>query len=727
MEDIVVETNFLHIHIFINFENKIIKHSSTVFLLPSTFSIMPEVETDERLTDNTARLSISISNLEGEDNPRHQFAEYLKASNESRRDSAVSLTSFNEETDIDTDLNGFKDKKDYSKQQTMNRQKRRRSSVQSISLGVAIDAPKPETKIHKKKLKKAKESPEFELITSANSDKKNPSAKKLSLTNIRDLIIHIFNKDSNQRLSWVKVKQAAEIKKVVFCFTPGLITEDFVDSSNIANDDKFISLSEQEKEDLSFFYEKFEYLIQATAPGSKDSLFLALHTLTNVPLTKKEKKDQIDKLKKNKLTLWDLLLSKESLMQNNYPIHSTLVEQSEDSITELNTQWTETKEFDHGGSHTFALDCEFCQSESGKVLTRISLINFQNEVVMDLLVKPEEEITDYLTKYSGITEAKLEGVTTTLKEVQEKLLNIISSSDILIGHSLESDLNVIKVKHPRIIDTALVYEHHRGPPLKPSLKWLSEKYLNRRIQEGEASDKGHSSIEDARACLDLIKLKLQEGDYFGKNMNEISLFERLNRAVSDSAKDTTSDDLIKSLLVDYTPIRENRNQEGNLRRVQVNNDDEAVTCLAKEIDNTDLIFLKLRELEFNKGWSPIPKCYDGYLERNSESQSNSEGEDSKDSSHLYKKLDGRLNAIYKSLPENTAFIVCSPQGDPNEMIRLQNIRKRFQALEREGVDLSSLSELESWNFDRQCELQQAVNLARKAMCFICLKHTPKND
>lgn len=689
---------------------------------------MPEVEANDPLSRNTARLSISISNLEEEENPRHQVAEFLKASNGSRRDSAVSITSVNEETDVDTSLSGFKDKYEGLKQSLSDRPKRRRSSASSVTSNNNKNSLlKPETKIHKKKLKKSQEPPSFELVTSASADKKHPSIKKLSLTNIRDLIIHIFSKDLNHNLSWIRLKQVTEIKKIVFCFVPGLVTDEFLEPNSPYADDKFIPMSQTLKiEELEFFKENFDSMIQVTAPGSKDSLFLALHTLTNVPLTKKEKKDQIDSLRKAKLTLWDLLLSKESMSQNNYPIHSSLIDDGE-SINVDSNGWVQTKSFDHEGSHTFALDCEFCQSASGKVLTRISLINFQGEIVLDLLVKPEEIITDYLTKYSGITEAKLAGITTNLNDIQEKIISIVSTDDILIGHSLESDLNVMHIKHPRIIDTALVYEHHRGPPLKPSLKWLSEKYLNRLIQEGENVGDGHSSVEDAKACLDLIKVKLQEGEYFGKNMNEISLFERINKDRL-SIKSSSSHDPIKSLFIDYTPVRDtnSKDSQNQLQKIQISNDDEAIDHLSDKIDDTDLTLLKLRELEFNKGWSPIPKTYDGYLGI-SEEKSESDDVLDEDKSYIFRKLNERLKRIYSSLPENAMLIVCSLLGDPREMIRLQNVRKKFQSLEREGIDVTSIPEQDSWNFEKQCELQQAVNLSRRAMCFICLKQANKKN
>lgn len=86
---------------------------------------------------------------------------------------------------------------------------------------------------------------------------------------------------------------------------------------------------------------------------------------------------------------------------------------------------------------------------------------------------------------------------------------MITPHTILLGHSLECDLNVLRIRHPLCIDTALIYKHPRGPPFKPGLKWLAQKWLQRDIQVGE---NGHDSEEDALACVDLLKMKLANGE-----------------------------------------------------------------------------------------------------------------------------------------------------------------------------------------------------------------------
>ena len=51
-------------------------------------------------------------------------------------------------------------------------------------------------------------------------------------------------------------------------------------------------------------------------------------------------------------------------------------------------------------------------------------------------------------RFSGLVAKDFIGVTTTLSDVQSKLLEFIYEDTILIGHSLESDLKALKVKIP---------------------------------------------------------------------------------------------------------------------------------------------------------------------------------------------------------------------------------------------------------------------------------------
>jgi RNA exonuclease 1 len=73
------------------------------------------------------------------------------------------------------------------------------------------------------------------------------------------------------------------------------------------------------------------------------------------------------------------------------------------------------------------------------------LVDFDLKVVYDTLLKPERPITDYNTKYSGITFEMMKDVTKTLPDVHRELARFIGSKTVLIGHSLENDLNCLQV------------------------------------------------------------------------------------------------------------------------------------------------------------------------------------------------------------------------------------------------------------------------------------------
>lgn len=141
-----------------------------------------------------------------------------------------------------------------------------------------------------------------------------------------------------------------------------------------------------------------------------------------------------------------------------------------------------------------------CVTKDGKELTRVSLVDGDGKCLMDELVKPANHILNYCTKYtrffmvssfnkllrvtlclyrnlcqsvsyvtsyrnifivlseilsptllvspdrfSGITPAMLQRVTTTLQDVQEMLIRILPHEAVLVGHSLEHDLIALKV------------------------------------------------------------------------------------------------------------------------------------------------------------------------------------------------------------------------------------------------------------------------------------------
>jgi RNA exonuclease 1 len=381
---------------------------------------------------------------------------------------------------------------------------------------------------------------------------------------------------------------------------------------------------------------------------------------------------------------------------NGYPIHS------EQEPGELPDGWAETKCPEDNKSRIFALDCEFCKSDDGQQLTRISIITFDGEVVYDTFVMPSVPITDYVTRFSGVTKELLEGVKTTLEDVQKKFVEIVSSNDILVGHSLELDLNVLKIRHPKIVDTSLCYHHARGPPSKPGLRWLCSTYLARDIQQGEASGVGHSSIEDAKACLDLVKLKIMKGMIYGTNYHEAPWLDKINQMRKEESQGP-----ISQVIVDY---EHHSNSPEFSTHYKVSSDEEVVDQFTRTVDQSDFFILSLRELEASKGWE-------------SPCKQNLTVEES------YQNLSRRLNTIYSLLPENSLLVVSSIQGKDTSCITQLRAQRRalMQApASNNPGDADGENESEHSIQTKQLadKLKEEVRLARKCVTFMTLKQDP---
>lgn len=55
----------------------------------------------------------------------------------------------------------------------------------------------------------------------------------------------------------------------------------------------------------------------------------------------------------------------------------------------------------------------------------------------------------------------MQGVTTTLAQIQQRILSFVGPDTLLVGHSLENDLRVLKLVHLKNLDTAILYPHAR--------------------------------------------------------------------------------------------------------------------------------------------------------------------------------------------------------------------------------------------------------------------------
>lgn len=191
-------------------------------------------------------------------------------------------------------------------------------------------------------------------------------------------------------------------------------------------------------------------------------------------------------------------------------------------------------------SPMFALDCEMCRTSAGvNELTRISIINEKHESLYETLVCPQHKIVDYLTQYSGITPEMMKNVTKTLVQVQEDVRRILPADAILVGQSLHSDLIAMRMMHPYVIDTSVIFNITGDRRRKSKLQTLASEFLGEAIQKNPL---GHDSIEDCSASLKLTKLKLNRGIEFGDAVltNRRRFYEKNKQAPSEANSGQTT-------------------------------------------------------------------------------------------------------------------------------------------------------------------------------------------
>lgn len=99
-------------------------------------------------------------------------------------------------------------------------------------------------------------------------------------------------------------------------------------------------------------------------------------------------------------------------------------------------------------SKMFSVDCEMCVTrEDPQALCKIAVVDEGLGVVYESLVKPDCEVLDYLTRWSGVTKGMMEGVSVTLGDVQEVLRGLVGEYPdcVLVGQSLGCDLRAVRV------------------------------------------------------------------------------------------------------------------------------------------------------------------------------------------------------------------------------------------------------------------------------------------
>ena len=130
--------------------------------------------------------------------------------------------------------------------------------------------------------------------------------------------------------------------------------------------------------------------------------------------------------------------------------------------------------------------------------------------LIDMLVQPSERVRDWRSKYSGITPQMLYEATSQGKVLfgwqaaREALLNYVDADTVLVGHSLQHDLDALRLLHSRVVDSVILAGLAAGGGVfrQWALKTLCQELLLTAVQDRRK--KGHDCMEDTLAAREVV-------------------------------------------------------------------------------------------------------------------------------------------------------------------------------------------------------------------------------
>jgi RNA exonuclease 1 len=272
-------------------------------------------------------------------------------------------------------------------------------------------------------------------------------------------------------------------------------------------------------------------------------------------------------------------------------------------------------------------------------------------------------------------------------------------------------------------------------------------------------------VEDARACLDLLKQKCARGTMWGtREASSESIFRRLGRALRPAKQAPSGYATPRAgAVIDWgrpergvgapaavcVGCRSDDEVVQGVRKAVLGAGDAALADVDMDVpaDGVDFVWARLRELELARGWSSGKPGRDGgssgpqpssapsppQQQRQDENgegggvstplpppslDSASGAESEQVVSDALRSTVRQIAAVYDCLPPCTAFIVYSGSGDPRQMSRLQaqqqQFRHEFRTKKWDEVSVR-------WTDAEDQQLHQAVKRAREGMAMITVK------
>ena len=160
------------------------------------------------------------------------------------------------------------------------------------------------------------------------------------------------------------------------------------------------------------------------------------------------------------------------------------------------------------------LDCEMAGVKGARglrneVILVCAVDYFTGAVLLNKLVNPSERVSDWRSKIHGITNAAMKEAVLLghalagWKEARAELWKLIDQNTILVGHALQHDLDVLRMVHTRVVDSAILARNAIGMSNSQwGLQRLCQELLNVEIRRNDGAV--HDCLEDVLATREVV-------------------------------------------------------------------------------------------------------------------------------------------------------------------------------------------------------------------------------
>lgn len=134
---------------------------------------------------------------------------------------------------------------------------------------------------------------------------------------------------------------------------------------------------------------------------------------------------------------------------------------------------------------------------------------FTGAILLNRLVDPGVRVRDWRTKIHGVTETAMQAAVSSGQALagwagaRAELWKLIDQDTILIGHALQHDLDILRMVHTRIVDSAILARNAVSTFNNQwGLQRLCEELLGMKIRDNAGAV--HSCLEDVLATRALV-------------------------------------------------------------------------------------------------------------------------------------------------------------------------------------------------------------------------------